>query len=80
MIPNRGYQRIISSVFIKTGLLLFNLSLNHYSEIKNLMVWKAIIQQYGQRDINYGIVLICLKGLCMNHNKTTFGQSSIRLN
>ena len=66
MIPNRGYQHIISpGVFIKLVLLLFNLSLNTtIVRIKNLMVFgKAIIQQYGQRDINYGIKLICQKDM-----------------
>ena len=67
MIPNRGYQHIISpGIFIKTGPLNYSISnLNIILvKIKNLMVFgKVIIQKFGQKDINYGITLICLKDL-----------------
>ena len=66
MIPNKGYQHIISpGLFIKTGPLQFNLNLNIILvKIKNLMVFgKVIILKFGLKDINYGIKLICLKDL-----------------
>ena len=84
MIPNRGYQHIISpGIFIKTGPITIQFKPEHhfsenkefdgfweghYSEIwaKRYKLWNHIDmpERFGKNS----------------HNKTTFGQSSIRIN
>ena len=84
MIPNRGYQHIISpGIFIKTGPLTIQFKPeHHFSENKEFdgfweghysVIWAKRYKLWNKIDMpeRFGIV---------NHNKTTFGQSSIRLN
>ena len=84
MIPNRGYQHIISpGIFIKTGPLTIQFKPeHHFSQNKRFdgfweghysVIWAKRYQLWNHIDMpeRFGN---------MNHNKTTFGQSSIRLN
>ena len=84
MIPNRGYQHIISpGVFIKTGPMTIQFKPeHHFSENKEFdgfweghysVVWASRYRLWNRIDMpeRFGNT---------NHNKTTFGQSSIRLN
>ena len=84
MIPNKGYQHIISpGIFIKTGPLTIQFKPeHHYSENKNFdgfweghysVIWAKRYRLWNRIDMpeRFGT---------KNHNKTTFGQSSIRLN
>tara|TARA_A200000113_G_scaffold165964_1_gene150581 strand:+ start:469 stop:2142 length:1674 start_codon:yes stop_codon:yes gene_type:complete len=84
MIPNRGYQHIISpGIFIKTGPLTIQFKPeHHFSENKEFdgfweghysVIWAKRYELWNHIDIpeRFGNT---------NHNKTTLGQSSIRLN
>ncbi len=84
MIPNRGYQHIISpGLFFKIGPLSIQLKPeHHFSENKNFdgfweghypEVWASRYQLWNHIDMpeRFGE---------SQHNKTTMGQSSIRLN
>ena len=84
MIPNRGYQHIISpGIFIKAGPLTIQFKPeHHYSENKNFdgfweghypVIWRERYRLWNHIDMpeRFGEV---------RHNKTTFGQSSVRLN
>ncbi len=84
MIPNRGYQHVISpGIFIKTGPLTIQFKPeHHFSENKEFdgfweghysEIWAKRYQLWNHIDIpeRFGNT---------KHNKTTFGQSSIRLN
>jgi hypothetical protein len=84
MIPNRGYQHIISpGIYIKTGPLTIQLKPeHHFSENKEFdgfweghysVIWAKRYALWNSIDMpeRFGNT---------NHNKTTFGQSSIRLN
>ena len=84
MIPNRGYQHIISpGIFIKTGPLTIQFKPeHHFSENKEFdgfweghhsVIWAKRYRLWNRVDMpeRFGN---------SNHNKTTFGQSSIRLN
>ena len=84
MIPNRGYQHIISpGIFIKTGPLTIQFKPeHHFSENKEFdgfweghysTIWAKRYKLWNRIDMpeRFGNI---------NHNKTTFGQSSIRLN
>ena len=84
MIPNRGYQHIISpGIFFKAGPLTIQLKPeHHYSENKKFdgfweghysEIWAKRYKLWNRIDMpeRFGNT---------NHNKTTFGQSSIRLN
>ena len=84
MIPNKGYQHIISpGIFIKTGPLTIQFKPeHHFSENKVFdgfweghysVIWAKRYQLWNRIDMpeRFGNT---------NHNKTTFGQSSIRLN
>ena len=84
MIPNKGYQHIISpGLFIKTGPLTIQFKPeHHYSENKAFdgfweghysVIWAKRYKLWNRIDMpeRFGNT---------NHNKTTFGQSSIRLN
>ncbi len=84
MIPNRGYQHIISpGIFIKAGPLSIQFKPEyHFSENKNFdgfweghypVIWRERYRLWNHIDMpeRFGD---------NNHNKTTFGQSSIRLN
>ena len=84
MIPNRGYQHIISpGIFIKTGPLTLQFKPeHHFSENKEFdgfweghysAIWAKRYKLWNQIDMpeRFGD---------NNHNRKTFGQSSIRLN
>ena len=84
MIPNRGYQHIISpGIFIKTGPLTIQFKPeHHFSENKEFdgfweghysAIWAKRYKLWNRIDMpeRFGN---------FSHNKTTFGQSSIRLN
>ena len=84
MIPNRGYQHIISpGIFIKTGPLTIQFKPeHHYSENRVFdgfweghysVIWAKRYRLWNRIDLpeRFGN---------NNHNKTTFGQSSIKLN
>ncbi len=84
MIPNKGYQHIISpGIFIKTGPLTIQFKPeHHFSENKEFdgfweghysVIWAKRYRLWNHIDMpeRFGNT---------NHNKTTFGQSSIRLN
>ncbi len=84
MIPNKGYQHIISpGIFIKTGPLTIQFKPeHHFSENKEFdgfweghssVIWAKRYKLWNRIDMpeRFGNT---------NHNKTTFGQSSIRLN
>ena len=84
MIPNKGYQHIISpGIFIKTGPLTIQFKPeHHFSENKEFdgfweghysVIWAKRYKLWNSIDMpeRFGKT---------NHNKTTFGQSSIRLN
>ena len=84
MIPNRGYQHIISpGVFFRFGPLSITLKPeHHYAQNKNFdgfwedhypVIWAKRYKLWNHIDMpeRHGNV---------NHNKTTFGQSSVRLN
>ena len=84
MIPNRGYQHIISpGIFIKTGPLTIQFKPeHHFSENKGFDgfweghysgIWAKRYKLWNRIDMpeRFGN---------NNHNKTTIGQSSIRLN
>ena len=84
MIPNRGYQHIISpGIFIKTGPLTIQFKPeHHFSENKEFdgfweghysEIWAKRYNLWNRIDMpeRFGNII---------HNKTTFGQSSIRLN
>ena len=84
MIPNRGYQHIISpGIFIKTGPLTIQFKPeHHFSENKEFdgfweghysVIWAKRYRLWNHIDMpeRFGT---------SNHNKTTFGQSSVRLN
>ncbi len=83
MIPNRGYQHIISpGVFIKIGPLNIQLKPeHHFSENKSFdgfwdghypIIWKERYKLWNRIDmpVRHGE---------KNHNKTTIGQSSVSL-
>ena len=84
MLPNRGYQHIISpGIFIKAGPLSVQFKPeHHYSDNKEFdgfweghypIIWKERYRLWNHIDMpeRFGY---------KNHNKTTFGQSSVRLN
>ena len=84
MIPNKGYQHIISpGIFIKAGPLTIQLKPeHHFSENKKFdgfweghysVIWSKRYKLWNRIDMpeRFGNT---------NHNKTTFGQSSIRFN
>jgi len=84
MIPNRGYQHIISpGLYFKTGPLTIQIKPeHHYSQNINFdgfweghyaEIWAKRYQLWNTIDMpeRFGL---------KEHNKTTFGQSSIRLN
>ena len=84
MIPNRGYQHIISpGIFIKTGPLTIQFKPeHHFSQNKEFdgfweghysVIWARRYSLWNKIDMpeRFGNT---------NHNKTTFGQSNIRLN
>ena len=84
MIPNRGYQHIISpGIYIKTGPLTIQFKPeHHYSENKEFdgfweghysEIWAKRYKLWNRIDMpeRFGNT---------NHKKTTLGQSSIRLN
>jgi len=84
MIPNRGYQHIISpGIYIKTGPLTIQFKPeHHFSQNKEFdgfweghysVIWAKRYGLWNRLDMpeRFGKT---------NHNKTTFGQSSIRLN
>ncbi len=84
MIPNRGYQHILSpGLFFKIGFLTIQLKPeHHYSENKNFdgfwdghydFTWKERYKLWNHIDMpeRFGNI---------RHNKTTLGQSSIRVN
>ena len=84
MVPNRGYQHIISpGIFIKAGPLTIQFKPEqHFSENKEFdgfweghysVIWAKRYKLWNRIDMpeRFGNI---------NHNKTTFGQSSIRLN
>ena len=84
MIPNRGYQHIISpGIYIKTGPLIIQFKPeHHFSENKEFdgfweghysAIWAKRYKLWNRIDMpeRFGNT---------NHKKTTFGQSSIRLN
>ena len=84
MIPNKGYQHIISpGIFIRTGPLTIQFKPeHHFSQNKEFdgfweghysVVWASRYRLWNRIDMpeRFGNT---------NHNKTTFGQSSIRLN
>jgi hypothetical protein len=84
MIPNRGYQHIISpGLYFKLGPLSIQLKPeHHFSENKdfngfweghNSYIWMKRYRLWNQLDIpeKFGHI---------RHNNTTFGQSSIKLN
>ena len=84
MIPNRGYQHIISpGLYLKLGPLSFQFKPeHHFSENKNFdgfwdghypSIWAKRYRLWNHIDMpeRFGT---------KNHNKETFGQSSIRLN
>ena len=84
MIPNRGYQHIISpGLYLKTGPLTIQFKPeHHFSENKSFdgfweghypIIWAKRYSHWNHIDTpeRFGN---------KNHNKTTFGQSSIRLN
>jgi hypothetical protein len=84
MIPNKGYQHIISpGIFIKTGPLTIQFKPeHHFSENKEFdgfweghysVIWAKRYRLWNHIDMpeRFG---------SSSHNKTTFGQSSIRLN
>lgn len=84
MIPNRGYQHIISpGIFFKYGPLTIQFKPeHHYSENKNFdgfweghypVIWAKRYKLWNRIDMpeRHGKI---------RHNRTTLGQSSIRLN
>ena len=84
MIPNRGYQHVISpGIYFKTGPLTIQFKPeHHFSENKEFdgfweghysVIWAKRYKLWNRIDMpeRFGT---------KNHNKTTFGQSSIRLN
>ncbi len=84
MIPNRGYQHIISpGIFFKIGPLSIQLKPeHHYSENKSFdgfwddhypVIWRERYKLWNHIDMpeRFGKI---------RHNRTTIGQSSIRLN
>ena len=84
MIPNRGYQHIISpGLFFKIGPIDLQFKPEHlYSENKNFqgfweghypLIWAKRYRLWNHIDMpeRFGL---------KNHNKTTLGQSSIRFN
>ena len=84
MIPNRGYQHIISpGLFLKLGPLSITFKPEHHFSENNSFdgfweghypeIWAKRYQLWNKIDMpeRFGE---------KNHNKTTFGQSSIKLN
>ncbi len=84
MIPNRGYQHIVSpGIYFRFGILSIQLKPeHHYSENKNFngfweghypIIWRERYRLWNHIDMpeRFGN---------KRHNKTTLGQSSIRLN
>ena len=84
MVPNKGYQHIVSpGIFIKTGPLTIQFKPeHHFSENKEFdgfweghysVIWAKRYRLWNRIDMpeRFGTT---------NHNKTTFGQSSIKLN
>ena len=84
MIPNTGYQHIFSpGIFLRFGILSIQLKPeHHYSENKNFdgfweghypVIWRERYRLWNHIDMpeRFGK---------KRHNKTTLGQSSIRLN
>jgi len=84
MIPNTGYQHIFSpGIFLRFGILSIQLKPeHHYSENKNFdgfwdghypVIWRERYRLWNHIDMpeRFGN---------KRHNKTTLGQSSIRLN
>ena len=84
MIPNRGYQHIISpGIFIKTGPLTIQLKPEyHFSENKKFDgFWEGHYSEiWAKRYKLWNHIDMPERFGNTNHNKTTFGQSSIRLN
>ena len=84
MIPNRGYQHIISpGIFFKIGPLTIQLKPeHHYSENKEFDgFWEGHYSEiWAKRYKLWNHIDIPERFGNTNHNKTTFGQSSIRLN
>ncbi len=84
MIPNRGYQHIISpGVFIKLGPLTIQLKPeHHFSENKEFDgFWDGHYPEIWAKRYNLWNHIDMPERFGNNkHNKTTFGQSSVRLN
>ncbi len=84
MIPNRGYQHIISpGIFIKSGPLTIQLKPeHHYSDNQEFDgFWDGHYPEIWAKRYNLWNHIDMPERFGTNkHNKTTFGQSSIRLN
>ena len=84
MIPNRGYQHIISpGIFIKAGPLTIQLKPeHHFSQNKEFDgFWKGHYSEiWAKRYKLWNHIDMPERFGTKNHKKTTFGQSSIRLN
>ena len=84
MIPNRGYQHIISpGLFFKLGPLTIQLKPeHHFSENKILMVFgRVIILKFGLKRYHlWNHVDIPERFGERRHNSFNIGQSSIKLN
>ena len=84
MIPNRGYQHIISpGIFIKAGPLTIQFKPeHHFSENKEFDgFWEGHYSEiWAKRYKLWNHIDMPERFGASNHNKTTFGQSSIRLN
>ena len=83
MIPNRGYQHIISpGFFLRLGPLSIQLKPeHHFSENKPFNgFWEGHYPEIWQKRYQLWNHIDLPERFGKNHNKTTFGQSSIRLN
>ncbi len=84
MLPNRGYQHIISpGIFIKTGPLTIQFKPeHHFSENKEFDgFWEGHYSEiWAKRYRLWNHIDMPERFGNNNHNKTTFGQSSLRLN
>ncbi len=84
MIPNRGYQHIISpGIFIKAGPLTIQFKPeHHFSENREFDgFWNGHYPEIWAKRYNLWNHIDMPERFGNNkHNKTTFGQSSIRLN
>ncbi len=84
MIPNRGYQHIISpGLFIKIGPLTIQFKPeHHFSENKKFDgFWEGHYSEiWSKRYRLWNTIDMPERFGNTSHNKTTFGQSSVRLN